>query len=120
MDYSQVRLSYNDGGSVVALEPPTRKSLGFIAGYWMGDGHIEFSSQGDWNIGFVGTPLFLEWVRGYFLDLSAAHVRPMNAAWRLTYGGNRLVPKIMERIAAHSPFWIRRKYNKYQEMLHGI
>lgn len=100
----------------LTLQPPPRKSLAFVSGYWMGDGHIEFSSQGNWTMGFVGTPIFLSWVRSCFTDISISSVRAMNATWRLTYGGNRLVPKIMSRLAAHTPFWVERKFNLYKEM----
>jgi len=91
--------------------------MSFVSGYWMGNGHIELSSQRDWTTGFAGTPALLKWVRHFFCDLSSAAVRPMNAAWRLTYGGNTLVPQVCWRIFEHAPWHIQRKFDLYREMI---
>ncbi len=99
-------------------KPPNRKSLHFIAGLFMGDGHISFRSQRQhYTCGFCGSKDMMEWVRTYFTDLTKGKVTPAASIYEFAIGGRYNAHEALVRIFDNSPFVLDRKYQRY---LHSL
>lgn len=101
--------------------PPTRESLHFVAGLWMGDGHISWANRRQhYTCGFCGSKEMMEWVRHYFSDLTAGKVTPTGPIYEFAVGGRENAPKVLQRIFHSAPFVLDRKYKLYQDCLSRV
>jgi hypothetical protein len=94
----------------------------YIRGYVDGDGSIGLSYRNKndkrkhASFGVLGTESFLDQIISH-LNLHHNKKQRHGKAYSIGYSGNKLVPKILNKLYADATIYLPRKYKKYQEIV---